>query len=235
MQDKRTNWIYEDKTPSRDDIIVDQIKDQLEEKMQASAMDINVFCKDGVVHISGIVDVLAEKHTAEDIARGIEGIKKLENKITVAMDGNFTDKHMEKEVLNKLRKNDKLNGVGAKIEDGVANLIGTAQTLKDSKFACELASEIRGIKDVVNNIKVSPDKEYDDVTINNRIAQAFSTTNLSYEKDIGHAVKEGRVVLSGYVNTRNEAELAKEITMGIEGVKKVINKLKIRKDKQKQF
>jgi osmotically-inducible protein OsmY len=225
----------QDKVPSRDDLIVDQIKDQLEEKMQASAMDINVFCKDGIVHMSGIVDVLAEKRTAEDIARGIEGIKKLENKITVAMDGNFTDKHMEKEVLNKLRKNDKLNGVGAKIEDGVANLIGTAQTLKDSKFACELASEIRGIKDVVNNIKVSPDKEYDDVTINNRIAQALSTTNLSYEEDITHAVKEGKVVLNGYVNTRNEAELAKEITMGIEGVKKVVNKLKIRKDQEKQF
>lgn len=234
VQDKRANWIHNDKVPSRDDLIVDHIKDQLEEKMQESAMDINVFCKDGVVHMSGIVDVLAEKYTAEDIAQDIEGIKKLENKITVAMDSNITDKHMEKEVISNLRKNSNLNGVGTKINDGVANLIGTTETLRDSKLAYNLASRARGIKDVVNNIKVSTFGEIDDVTLSNRVTQALSNTDISYQ-DIGQNVKKGKVTLMGYVNNKQEVELAKELTMGIEGVTKVINKLKIRKDNQRQY
>jgi osmotically-inducible protein OsmY len=53
--------------------------------------------------------------------------------------------------------------------------------------------------------------------------------------DIGHNVKNGKLTLSGFVNSRQEIELAKEIAMEVEGVRKVINKLKIRRDNQKQI
>ncbi|WP_432403685.1 BON domain-containing protein [Wukongibacter sp. M2B1] len=228
MQDKRANWIENDRTPTQDDLIVDKIKDQLEEKMQASSMDINVTCKDGYVHLSGIVDVLAEKIKSEDISRSINGVRKIENKITIAMDSNITDKHMEKEVFDKLRRNEVYNGVSSKIHDGVANMIGTTNTLKEAKEACKLASQTRGIKDVVNNINIESYGKYDDSIINNRIADALSDTDLSY-MDIDHIVRDGRVTLKGYVNNRNEVELAKELSMSVEGIKKVINKLRIRK------
>lgn len=228
MQDKRANWIEKDRKPTQDNLIVDMIKDQLEEKMQASAMDINVTCKDGYVHLSGIVDVLAEKVKSEDISRGIAGVRKIENKITIAMDSNITDKHMEKEVFNKLRKNEDYNGISSKVHDGVANMIGSTNTLKEAKDACKLATKTRGIKDVVNNIKIKSYGNYDDSTISNRIADVLATTDLSY-MDIGHRVIDGRVTLTGYVNNRSEVELAKELTMGVEGIKKVVNKLRIRK------
>ncbi|WP_432666821.1 BON domain-containing protein [Wukongibacter baidiensis] len=234
MQDKRANWIENDKNPTQDNLIVDRIKDQLEEKMQASAMDINVTCKDGYVHLSGIVDVLAEKIKSEDISRSIDGVRKIENKITIAMDSNITDKHMEKEVFNKLRKNEDYDGVSSKVHDGVANMIGSTHTLKEAKDACKLATKTRGIKDVVNNIKVESYGKYDDSTINNRISDALTTTDLSY-MDIEHIVRDGRVTLTGYVNNRREVELAKELAMGVEGIKKVINKLRIRRDNQKQI
>lgn len=234
MQDKRANWIHDDKNPSKDDLIVDQIKDQLEEKMQASAMDINVFCKDGFVHMSGIVDVLAEKIYAEEVARNIDGVRRIENRITVAIDSNITDKHMEKEVINRLHKYDNLISVGVRVDDGVANLVGTTHTLKDSKQAYKVASEARGIKNVVNNIKIETMDKYDDATITNNITQALSMTEISLP-DISYNVDNSRVILEGYVNNKHEVELAKEITMGIEGVTKVINKLKIRKNGQEQI
>ncbi|SHK18180.1 BON domain-containing protein [Paramaledivibacter caminithermalis] len=234
MQDKRANWIQDDRSPSQDDVIVDKIKDQLEEKMQESAMDINVFCKDGYVHLSGIVDVLSEKIKSEDIVRSIDGVRKIENKITVAMDSNITDKHMEKEIVSRLRKNEALNGVNTKVNDGVSNLIGSTRTLKEAKEACSLASKTRGIKDVVNNIKIESYGEYDDSTISSKVGTALGKTDLSL-MDIGHNVKNGKLTLSGFVNSRQEIELAKEIAMEVEGVRKVINKLKIRRDNQKQI
>ncbi len=234
MQDKRANWIQDDKSPSRDDLIVDLIKDQLEEKMQESAMDINVASRNGYVQMSGIVDVFAEKTTAEDIARGIEGIKQIENNITVAMDSNITDKHIEKEAINKLRKNHNLDSISIKIQDGVANLIGSSDSLYEAKKACNVASQVRGVKDVVNNVKIESYGDVDDSTLNSRVTQALSTTNLSYQ-DINHDVNKGKLTLGGYVNNKEEVELAKEISMGVEGVRKVINKIKIRKDNQKPF
>ncbi|MFZ5967503.1 MAG: BON domain-containing protein [Bacillota bacterium] len=231
MDDKRSNMIKHDKLPSKDDVIVDQIKDQLEEKMQASAMDINVFCKDGFVHMSGIVDVLAEKRKADGIARSIDGVQGLENKITIAMDSNISDKHMEKEVINRLhegRGSENLRGIGVKVEDGVANLMGTVPVLSDAHKAMSIASQVRGIKDVVNNTNVANADRFDDASINSSITQALSTTDLSY-KDIVHTVDRGKVMLTGFVNSRREMETAKEIAMGVEGVRKVVNRLKIRK------
>lgn len=220
------------KNPSKDNLVVDHIKDQLEEKMQASAMDINLFAKDGVVHLSGMVDVLSEKKAAEDIVKTINGVKKIENKITIAMDSNITDKHMEKEVANRLLSSahsEDLEGVGVKIEDGVANLVGNANTLQQAHQAMDLAAQVRGVKDVVNNINVGSSEEYDDAVLNSRVTQALSTVDIGYE-DIGHWVQKGKVTLDGYVDSQAQMEAAKEITMGVEGVKKVVNKLKIRKD-----
>lgn len=234
MSNKRENKIIQDKVPSKDDLIVDYIKDQLEEKMQASAMDINLFCKDGMVHMSGMVDVLAEKIMAEKVAKNIEGVRKIENKITVAMDSNITDKHMEKEIIDRLNQGKGLQnllGVGVKVEDGVANLLGSVNTLKDTRRAMSIASEVRGIKDVVNNIKISSAQKYDDATINSFVTQALSTTDLSYQ-DIAHTVEDGRLTLMGYVNNKMEMEIAKEIAMGVEGVKKIINQLKVRPQNQ---
>ncbi|KXG75090.1 BON domain-containing protein [Thermotalea metallivorans] len=232
MNEKRKNRIIHDKLPSQDDLIVDQIKDQLEEKMQASAMDINLFCKDGYVHMYGMVDVLAEKKKAESIAKSVKGVRKIENKITVAMDSNITDKHMEKEIIHRLTRGERsesLLGVSVKVEDGVANLMGTAKTLRDAHGAMAVASEVRGIKDVVNNIEISDTTSYDDASVNSHITQALSTTDLNYP-DILHTVEHGKVTLEGFVNSRREMELAKEIAMGVEGVRKVVNRLKIRKE-----
>lgn len=231
MDAKRKNKIKNDKLPSKDDLIVDYIKDQLEEKMQASAMDINVICKDGMVHIFGMVDVLSEKKLAECIARNINGVRGIENKITVAMDSNITDKHMQKELESRLRAaahGEDLAGVGVKVQDGVANLMGTTNNLMQAHEAMSLASQVRGIKDVVNNIHVATSGEYDDAIINSRITQALSTTQLSYQ-DIAHTVSKGQVILNGWVNDRHEMETAKEIAMGVEGVRKIINRLKLRK------
>ncbi|WP_425446923.1 BON domain-containing protein [Dethiothermospora halolimnae] len=211
---------------TNDELLVDYIKDQLEEKMQASAMDINVTCRDGVAQLSGFVDVLAEKKYAEKIAKDMDGIKKIENSITIGVDSNITDKHMEKEVRERLFTSEfkgNVNAVGVKVNNGVANLVGHVDKLKDSHIAMDLASRCRGIKDVVNNIKVDTANVFDDVTINNNIHGKIEN------KDIGCDVKNGVATLIGYVDNKAEAEFAKEIAMDVEGVTKVKNMIKIRK------
>ncbi|MBM7616182.1 BON domain-containing protein [Alkaliphilus hydrothermalis] len=216
--------------PAPDDEITANIHEKLHEKMQASAMDIKAFSRNGYVHLSGIVDLYSEKKYAEEIAIHTEGVKGIENKITVAMDSNITDKHIEKDVIDKLREqpNNSIAGVGVKVTDGVVNLMGTLSNLKDSNQAMRIASNARGVKDVVSNINIGTVGEYTDTSISNKIVQELSNTDLSF-KDIGRSVSGGVVTLSGYLNSKEEVEVATEIAMSIEGVRKVRNHIKIRR------
>ena len=219
------------KNLTKDELLVDYIKDQLEEKMEASSMDINVTARDGSVHLSGFVDILSEKKYAEEVTRNINGVKKVENNITIGMDSNITDKHIEKEVIDQLRSSghdERVLGVGAQVHDGVASLVGHVDTLKDAHLAMEAASKARGVKDVVNNINIKTSGEKDDVRINNRIHQELKTNEEISGSDIVCDVNHGIVTLQGYVNSKSQVELAKEIVMGIEGVKKVKTMIKPR-------
>lgn len=228
---KRANYIIDDKIPNQDQLIVDYIKDQLEEKMQASAMDINVTCQDGFVHMSGIVDVYAEKQLAEEIARQIKGVRQIENKITVAMDSNITDKHIEKEIVDKLNdspQNERIRGVSVKVEDGSAVLMGEVDTLIDAHIAINFASTTRGVKDVVNNIEVNSVGEYSDSSIEGKIQQELTKSPIR-GNNIESKVSKSIVTLTGTLENMQEAEIAREIAMSIEGVKKVKSRLKLKK------
>lgn len=59
--------------------------------------------------------------------------------------------------------------------------------------------------------------------------QCFSTSGLSLP-DIAVDTSDGAVFLHGYVDDQHMMELAEELVMEIQGVKKVKNYLKIRKD-----
>ncbi|MTI65240.1 MAG: BON domain-containing protein [Firmicutes bacterium] len=218
----------DDKNPTKDEIIVDLIKDQLEEKMQASSMDINVSCKDGIVQLSGFVDVLKEKKYAQDIVLYIKGVKAIENNLTISMDGNFNDKHIEKELSDNLNSNkyrDRISNVGTKVNDGTASLIGTVNTLKDCHIALDIASKTRGLKNVVNNISIVSPKRVDDSSITNNIIQQFSLNKID---NIDCNVDNGTVTLKGVVESRKDVELAKDIAMDIKGVRKLKTKLKLK-------
>ncbi|MGF7059080.1 BON domain-containing protein [Brassicibacter mesophilus] len=223
------------KNLTKDELLVDYIKDQLEEKMQASSMDINVSCRDGSVQLSGFVDVLSEKQYAEKVARSVDSVRKVENSITIGVDSNITDKHMEKEIIDKLSESKDANrivGVGVQVNDGVANLVGEVDTLKDAHIAMNLSAQTRGIKDVVNNTKVVTADAIDDITINNSIQQQLNESERIRAKDIVTDVKNGIVTLMGYANNRYESELAKEISMSTLGVKKVRNMISLRKNNE---
>ncbi|MTI47805.1 BON domain-containing protein [Sporosalibacterium faouarense] len=212
---------------TQDELIVDHVKDQLEEEMQGSAMDINVACRDGSIQLSGMVDVLAEKKFAEEVTRGVDGVRRVENGLTVCMDGQINDRHMEKEIRDNLFTSESKNSVGrvgVKVNDGVASLVGHTRTLKDAHLAMAIASKVRGVKDVVNNINITTVGEYDDVTINNTIHQRIGNN------DIACDVNNGIVHLIGFANNRSEVEFAREVAMDVEGVRKVRNRVKIRKD-----
>lgn len=212
-----------------DHILTQQIKKELEGKMQASAMDINVDVRNGVVQLQGFVDVLAEKQEAERIVRQIPGVKKVENSLTICIEGRVNDRHIEKEIESKLHSHHHpgLVAVNVDVRDGSAVLIGKTDNLALEKQAMQIASTTRGVKNVVSNIRVKDEGLLDDTTIANRVVHALSTTDLSWQ-DICTDVTNGEVTLSGWVRSREEADLAERVASEVEGVRKIRNRLQTR-------
>lgn len=213
-----------------DDRINKEIKEALDKEMSESAMDINVNTRDGFVTLSGIVDTLAEKRAAEEIATMVKGINGIENTITISTDGTITDRQIQMEVVNKLHNSEfseKVAGVNCSVSDGVVVLKGAVDTLRGEKLAINEAEKAIGAKDIVSNIRIASSGRFDDASIQSKLTREFAGTRLSIP-DIFTEVHGGTVRLSGYVNNRQEMELAVEIAQDIEGVKDVSNKLRLR-------
>ena len=109
--------------------------------------------------------------------------------------------------------------------------MGRVENLSDKTNAVNAAQKAAGVKDVVSNIKLDPtgDVPLADDKITSHIVQRFSTSGLSLP-DIEVDTNNGSVYLHGYVDNQPTMELAEELVMEVQGVKKVKNYLKIRKD-----
>lgn len=66
-----------------DATITTQIKARMAENKQVDAISIKVETLNGTVMLSGFAKNQTEKNTAEDIARGVNGVKSVRNEIAV--------------------------------------------------------------------------------------------------------------------------------------------------------
>ncbi|MCR4402853.1 MAG: BON domain-containing protein [Firmicutes bacterium] len=126
-----------------------------------SAYEINVSAHDGVVRLGGIVDVLAEKMRAEEVAAKVEGVVAVENDLTVCTDGQITDDDVDFEVSEELRLDPQVNvaRIYAESKRGVVHLYGEADSLDRRNAAVAAAARARGVKDIVSHIKVTGEDE----------------------------------------------------------------------------
>lgn len=212
----------------KNNVISGDIKDKIDTKMGTSARDIIVHRNKEKVELSGCVNLLSEKKEAEYIAAGEKDVTNVKNTITIAIDGNISDKESAAEVNSKLRNStyhDELKGVTAKVSSGTAILEGQASTQMYRKEALNEATKGLGIKDVVNHIDIST--RSDDVSIANEINARYEMSRID-NQDLSSIVEYGLVTLQGFVNNKGEADNLVSIAEDIPGVKKVSSHLEIR-------
>lgn len=203
------------------------IKKILEDKMAASALDINVESKGGYIHLSGMVDTLGEKLATEKIVGHIEGVKKVENNITIATDGYIPDSDIENYVQRRMFESPGLVNITPKVQGGAAILYGHVGTYAEKERALELAGQCMGVKSVASNIKINTEGKFDDAQITNKISQVLDSNRIDFE-DVDTSIKNGSVTLQGFVQSKYEVELAEELVSKLEGVMKVRNRLRTR-------
>jgi len=201
---------------------VARVKQELLRRTESSGLDVHVECQDGVIQLSGIVDVLADRQQAEAIARDVPGVRSIENGITVAMDGPMTDEHIREEVNRRLAR----TGLGAEVDGGRVTLMGRVDNLAEARQAYRIASGTRGVRDVRSEVRLESAAP-DDVAVNNAVEEVLREAGLD-AVHIDTTVRDNRVTLSGWVDRAEERREAEDAVSEVDGVRAINNELGLR-------
>jgi hyperosmotically inducible periplasmic protein len=199
--------------------------------------NVKVSTQDGIVTLSGTVDVYSDKEDADNRAHHRKNVKGVQNLIQV--DGPTVDDMTLRNKLAEKLAYDRVgygttafNALTIAVHNGVVELGGTAYGPTDKDSAVSLVSNYPGVKDVIDNIEVAPVSPMDDRI---RLAEAraiygFPTLNkyaIDPAKPIRITVVNGNVTLSGVVDSQADKDAAGIRANGVTGVFKVVNNLEV--------
>ena len=199
--------------------------------------DVKASVKNGVVILTGTVDVYSAKLDADNRAHHRKNVKGVENQIEVAGpaidDTTLRNKLAEKLAYDRVGYGTTaFNAFTIGVQNGVVTLGGTAYGPSDKDSAVSLVGNYPGVKDVVDNIEVAPVSPMDDRI---RLAEAraiygFPQLNkyaIDPAKPIRITVVNGNVTLSGVVDSQADKDVANIRANGVPGVFKVVNNLEV--------
>ncbi|MCB0358318.1 MAG: BON domain-containing protein [Bdellovibrionales bacterium] len=140
-----------------------------------SLFDIDTDVKNGVAYLSGTVESDVNKDLAGEVARSIDGIRAVENNITVSKeDGMAAKRRMSREdgdrsfsqriddltttaaVKTELLANANVSGLNIDVDtmNGHVTLKGTVDSKEERALAEQITKNTAGVRDVDNNLKV---------------------------------------------------------------------------------
>lgn len=207
-----------------DTFIQSQVEDALKNSRMLRNVDIRIETRNGQVTLQGLVDVLAEKWAAAEIAKQVPGVVSVDNSLTVAIDNHMSDSELAEFIQERLQNDDRVDvhQISATVKGGVAYLQGDAGSIAVEETAKEIAARVPCIKDVVSYIKIGRgDFEIDDATLTNSVETALSRSPFVSVRDIDTHTVSGRVTLTGTVDTPEQIEAAYRIVSQVPGVRKI--------------
>lgn len=163
------------------------------------ANDLKVSVHDGKATLTGNVEESVNKDLAEQIALGVDGIKKVDNQIAIQADYSpparsanrsygevIDDASITSEVRSKLAWSKNAEGLATNVDTkrGKVTLAGTADSKASKDLAGRLATNTRGVVSVDNQLVVKSEKP-----------GAAGTTK-------GSAQEAGRDMSDGWITTK---------------------------------
>jgi hyperosmotically inducible periplasmic protein len=133
----------------------------LTEDKTAEAREINLEVYKGVVQLNGFVDNEKEKARAEEIAKGVAGVKGVENNLALKGDKKTTGEAMDDSALTAKVKTalaedstTKAHEIKVATRQGVVQLSGFVDSAAQKDAAGKVAGAVSGVKSVQNNLSV---------------------------------------------------------------------------------
>lgn len=145
-----------------DSTITAKVKSALLDDKAIQSSDISVKTNSGAVTLRGFVGSEAQRAQAMDVAKQVEGVKSVSNKLQVqqgkgsSVGGYVDDTAITSEVKAKLLADSIVPSRTIKVQtsEGTVLLSGTVKTEKQRAQAARVAAEVSGVKSVKNDIEI---------------------------------------------------------------------------------
>ncbi len=125
-------------------------------------LDVNVDTRGGDVTLFGMVPSKESKAAAEDIAKGVSGVRAVKNELQVVPEKRrdavqAADGEIEKRVERAIEGDESLDDarIDVEVRDGVARLTGTVERPEQRMTAAVVARQAAGVKAVKEELRVS--------------------------------------------------------------------------------
>jgi osmotically-inducible protein OsmY len=189
------------------------ILDELDWEPSVNAAHIGVTVHEGVVTLTGHVPVYDEKHTAEEVAKRVYGVRAVANEIEVRpVDmSKRDDEEIAAAAVRVLEWDTKVphERIQISVEQGWITAEGKVDEAFQKTAVDRALRHLVGARGVTNSIVVAPREMCDQVKA--CIEAAFNRNAMLKERSLGVELDGVTVVLTGDVHTHTEREEAERI------------------------
>ena len=217
-----------------------QLQNAVTQKLSSKSpyKDVKAAVEDGVVTLTGTVDLYQRKLDAGKLARKTQNAQGVRNLITVA-GPNVSDAQLEEKLVKKLTYvregyDSTFDYFALAVKDGVITIEGQDRTGVGRDEAMADIANMPGVKDVIDNVSVQPVSPFDD-GIRLRVLRAvygdpvLSKYAIDPARPIRIIVANGHVTLYGSVDNAMDKNIAGIRAGSVFGAFSVENKLAVSK------
>ena len=216
-----------------DNDIQNRVTQQLAKKSEFHNLQAST--EDGIVTLSGTVDLYQQKLDAAKKVRKLDKVQGVRNEVAVsstAPDAELEAKLDRKLHYDRIGYDNEFNFVDASVNNGVATAERRTRTDVGRDSALSLVNNMPGVKDVIDNIKVSPVSGFDDRIRISALRAIYRDPVLGrYASDpakpIRIVVDNGKLSLYGTVDSAMDKQIAGIRANQVFGVFKVQNNLEV--------
>lgn len=205
------------------------VMDELKWQPFLNSSEIGVAVKNGVVTLSGIVDSLSKKLSAERAAKKVAGVKAIAEDIQIGVSPAYwrTDAEIAEAVIQALKWHSAVpeDKIQVKVEDGNVTLEGELEWGYQKNNAKTAIQYLSGVKSVFNLITIKP--KLNPFELERKISAAFQRQATIDAAKVNVSTIGDKVILTGKVRSVLESEDAEDVAWEAPGVHHVENKLTI--------
>jgi osmotically-inducible protein OsmY len=196
-----------------------QIQNAVTQKLESKSQfgDVRASVEDGIVTLTGTVDLYQRKLDAAKLARKASSVQGVRNLITVA-GPNVPDAQLEQKLATKLRfvrvgYDNTFDYFALGVKDGVVTVEGQDRTGVGRDEAMADIANMPGVKDVIDNVTVAPVSTFDDGLRLRAMRAIYRDPVLSkYAMDPARPIRiivaNGHVTLYGSVDSKMDKDVA---------------------------
>jgi osmotically-inducible protein OsmY len=203
------------------------VKAELGWNPDLKSTDIAISVKNGVVTLAGFVPRYIDKYEAEKAAKRVAGVLAVANDIEIRLPtiDERPDPEIAREVAAALKNQLPFSyeQIKAVVRNGWVTLEGDVGWQYQRQTAERAARPVKGVKGIINDIKIKPRVEPSD--IKQKIQEAFRRSAEVDANQITVETSGGEVILKGKVRSWIERDEAERVAWRAPGVTKVDDRI----------